>query len=155
MSFSYAVQDEPRGIADAFRVGETFVGNDDVALVLGDNVFHGHGLPELLSAASGNSQGATVFGYQVKDPKQYGVVEFDRDGRVVSIEEKPAHPKSSFAVVGLYFYDNQVIDIAKNLSPSARGELEITDINNAYLKKGKLEVVKLGRGIACLDTVTF
>ncbi|MDP2654666.1 MAG: glucose-1-phosphate thymidylyltransferase RfbA [Candidatus Omnitrophota bacterium] len=152
---SYAVQDEPRGIADAFRVGEKFIGEDRVALVLGDNIFFGHGLVDELKHAVGQETGATVFAYYVKDPERYGVVEFDKNNNAVSIEEKPKVPKSSYAVTGLYFYDHDVVSIAKALKPSARGEVEITDINQAYLKNNKLKVALLGRGYAWLDTGTY
>ena len=154
LSFSYAVQDAPRGLADAFRVGRGFVGDDSVCLVLGDNIFYGHGLPEMLRDAASRDTGATVFGYYVNDPERYGVVEFDRDRRVISIEEKPMEPKSHYAVVGLYFYDNSVIQIAHDLKPSARGELEITDVNRTYLERGQLHVQLMGRGFAWLDTGT-
>ncbi len=154
LSFSYAMQSEPRGLADAFIVGRDFIGSDSVALVLGDNIFYGHGLPELLMKASSRNSGATVFGYVVKTPEQYGVIELDAKGRAVSIEEKPKHPKSNVAVTGLYFYDNKVIDIAASIKPSPRGELEITDVNNAYLARNDLHVEVLGRGFAWLDTGT-
>ena len=154
LSFTYAVQDEPRGLADAFRVGRDFIGDDGVCLVLGDNIFYGHGLPEMLASASSRTSGATVFGYYVRDPERYGVVEFDEAHKVVSIEEKPEHPKSSYAVVGLYFYDNDVVQIAHDLEPSPRGELEITDVNRVYLERGELNVELLGRGFAWLDTGT-
>jgi len=154
LHITYAVQDQPRGLADAFRVGRAFIGSDSVALVLGDNIFYGHGFSEVLQAARARKSGATIFAYQVSDPQSYGVVEFDAQGRAVRIVEKPGKPRSTYAVTGLYFYDNQVIDIAAQLKPSARGELEITDINAAYLKKHRLNVVKLGRGMAWLDTGT-
>jgi glucose-1-phosphate thymidylyltransferase len=154
LELSYATQDQPRGLADAFIVGRKFVGNDDVALILGDNIFHGSGLPDLLSKAAMRSQEATVFGYAVTSPQQYGVVELDSNGRAVSIEEKPLKPKSNIAVTGLYFYDNDVIDIAASLKPSARGELEITDINRIYMERGDLFVEVLSRGFAWLDTGT-
>ena len=152
--FSYAIQETPRGIADAFLVGRDFVGSDSVALILGDNIFHGHGLPSLLSNASFRGKGATVFGYVVNEPRAYGVVELDHNGRALSIEEKPRLPKSNVAVTGLYFYDNDVLDIAADVKPSARGELEITDVNNAYLERGDLFVEVLGRGFTWLDTGT-
>ena len=154
IKFSYAEQDKPRGLADAFIVGRDFVGKDSVALILGDNIFYGHGLPELLTRAAARQSGATIFAYSVKDPQRYGVVEFDASGRALSVEEKPKEPKSNFAVTGLYFYDNGVLDIAKSINPSARGELEITDVNNAYIKAGKLNVEVMGRGFAWLDTGT-
>src|SRR5580692_10994632 len=154
LKFSYAVQDHPRGLADAFIIGRDFVGSSNVALVLGDNIFYGHGLPEILAAATKHPKGATVFGYFVKTPEQYGVIEFDKQGRALSIEEKPAHPKSNVAVTGLYFYDNDVLEIAASLKPSGRGELEITDVNQAYLERGDLFVQILGRGFAWLDTGT-
>ncbi|MGX9432134.1 MULTISPECIES: glucose-1-phosphate thymidylyltransferase RfbA [Bradyrhizobium] len=152
--FSYATQETPRGLADAFIVGREFIGTDPVALILGDNIFYGHGLPEMLSAASQRKKGATVFGYVVKTPEQYGVIELDNRGRALSIEEKPKQPKSNVAVTGLYFYDNDVVDIAAKVRPSARGEIEITDVNNAYLDRGDLYVEVLGRGFAWLDTGT-
>ena len=154
MVFSYAEQDHPRGIADVFRIGRTFIGGDAVSLVLGDNVFFGHGFPELLEEAVKTPSGATVFGYRVRHPEKYGVVAFDREGRVTSLEEKPSHPHSDFAVVGLYFYDNRVVEIARNLQPSSRGELEITDVNRVYLDSGDLHVRIMGRGYAWLDTGT-
>ncbi|MBR0687403.1 glucose-1-phosphate thymidylyltransferase RfbA [Bradyrhizobium manausense] len=154
VNFSYATQETPRGLADAFIVGREFVGSDSVALVLGDNIFYGHGLPEMLARAATRKSGATIFGYVVNAPEQYGVVELDNDGRARSIEEKPKHPKSNVAVTGLYFYDNSVVDIAAGIKPSARGEIEITDVNNAYLARGDLFVEVLGRGFAWLDTGT-
>lgn len=154
LRLSYAVQPKPEGLAQAFIIGRDFVGKDRVALVLGDNIFYGHGLPNYLRAAARQTTGATVFAYQVKDPERYGVVEFDAKNRAVSLAEKPPKPKSSYAVTGLYFYDNSVLDIAANLKPSPRGELEITDVNKAYLKKGRLHVQRMGRGIAWLDTGT-
>ncbi|MGE0883328.1 MAG: glucose-1-phosphate thymidylyltransferase RfbA [Blastocatellales bacterium] len=154
IELSYAVQPSPDGLAQAFIIGKAFVGGDDVALVLGDNIFYGHGLPDDLRRAAERKNGATVFAYQVRDPQRYGVVEFDADARAVSLEEKPAEPRSNWAVTGLYFYDNRVLDVAANLKPSARGELEITDVNRAYLEWNDLHVEKLGRGIAWLDTGT-
>ena len=154
VNFAYATQETPRGLADAFIVGREFVGSDSVALVLGDNIFYGHGLPEMLAKAAARKSGATIFGYVVNSPEQYGVVELDRDGRARSIEEKPKQPKSNVAVTGLYFYDNGVVDIAAGIKPSARGEVEITDVNNAYLERGDLFVEVLGRGFAWLDTGT-
>ena len=154
MSFSYKVQKEPRGIADAFIVGEEFIGRDKVALILGDNVFFGQRFSEILKRAASLEEGAVIFGYYVKDPSAYGVVEFNESGDVISLEEKPEHPKSNYAIPGLYFYDNRVVEIAKNLRPSDRGELEITDVNKEYLKMGKLRVIPFGRGFAWLDTGT-
>jgi glucose-1-phosphate thymidylyltransferase len=154
LEFSYAVQKRPEGIAQAFIIGREFIRNQSVCLVLGDNIFYGHGLPEKLRSAADLNKGATVFGYWVRDPERYGVVHFDESGRAIDIEEKPAHPKSHYAVTGLYFYDHQVTEIAEHLKPSDRGELEITDVNRAYLEMGTLYVEKLGRGIAWLDTGT-
>lgn len=154
LRFSYASQETPRGLADAFIVGREFIGDDSVALVLGDNIFYGHGLPQMLANAAGRKSGATVFGYIVNTPEQYGVVELDAAGRALSIEEKPKQPKSNVAVTGLYFYDNDVVRIAADIKPSARGEIEITDVNNAYLERGDLFVEVLGRGFAWLDTGT-
>lgn len=154
LSFSYAEQPRPEGLAQAFIIGKDFIGDDDACLILGDNIFYGHGLPDHIKPAVHRTKGASVFGYWVKDPQRYGVVSFDKNGQATSIEEKPENPSSNWAVTGLYFYDNRVLDIAKNLKPSARGELEITDINKAYLEMGDLYVEKLGRGIAWLDTGT-
>ncbi|MGU3496508.1 glucose-1-phosphate thymidylyltransferase RfbA [Xanthobacteraceae bacterium A53D] len=154
LNISYAVQETPRGLADAFIVGKDFIGTDKVALVLGDNLFFGHGLPELLQTAQQRDTGATVFGYPVKDPERYGVVEMDASGKVLSLEEKPLKPKSNLAVTGLYFYDNRVVDIAAGLAPSPRGEIEITDVNKAYMELGELTVSIMGRGFAWLDTGT-
>ena len=154
MQISYAAQPRPEGLAQAFLIGNAFVGGDRVALALGDNIFYGHGFPQSLEAAVARTRGATVFGYQVRDPERYGVVEFGSEGRVLSIEEKPKAPRSNYAVTGLYFYDNRVLDIARELKPSPRGELEITDVNVTYLRLGDLHVELLGRGIAWLDTGT-
>ena len=154
LKLSYAIQPKPEGLAQAFIIGAKFVGQDHVALVLGDNIFYGHGLPDSLRSAAARPDGATVFAYQVRDPQRYGVVEFDSKFNAVSLAEKPAAPKSNFAVTGLYFYDNSVLEIAKNLKPSPRGELEITDVNKEYLKRGRLHVERLGRGIVWLDTGT-
>ena len=152
MNFSYAVQEHPNGLAEAFIIGADFIGNDACALVLGDNIFYGQSFSKVLQNAAEREKGATIFGYYVKDPTAYGVVEFDENGKAISIEEKPAQPRSNYAVPGLYFYDNDVVEIAKNVKPSARGEIEITSINNAYLERGDLYVEKLGRGFAWLDT---
>lgn len=154
IAFEYAEQPVPKGLADAFIVGENFIGDDMVCLVLGDNIFYGHNFAALVQESTELKEGAVVFGYYVGNPRRYGVVEFDKSGKVLSIEEKPQQPKSNFAVVGLYFYDNEVIEIAKNVKPSWRGELEITDVNNEYLKRGKLKVKLMGRGYAWLDTGT-
>ncbi|MBO6147309.1 MAG: glucose-1-phosphate thymidylyltransferase RfbA [Lachnospiraceae bacterium] len=152
LALSYAEQPEPRGLAEAFIIGADFIGKDNVAMVLGDNIFYGQSFSDTLRAAAEREKGATIFGYYVKDPTQYGVVEFDEEGRAVSIEEKPERPKSNYAVPGLYFYDNDVVEIARNVKPSARGEIEITSVNNEYLKRGDLYVETLGRGFAWLDT---
>lgn len=154
VSITYKVQDTPRGLADAFILGEEFIGNDSVCLVLGDNVFYGTDMTKILRKAMEENQGATIFGYPVKDPRSFGVVEFDKNHNVVGIEEKPEHPKSNYAVPGLYFYDNRVVEIAKNVKPSARGEIEITAVNNAYLALGELKVKLFARGFAWLDTGT-
>lgn len=158
MKFEYKVQEKPRGLADAFIVGKDFIGNDDVAMVLGDNIFYGQSFTSTLTRAAEsikNNKGAVIFGYYVKDPTAYGVVEFNKDGKVLGIEEKPQEPKSNYAVPGLYFYDNSVVQIAENVKPSKRGEIEITAVNNEYLKQGKLNVELLGRGMAWLDTGTY
>lgn len=155
MQFEYKIQEKPRGLSDAFIVGEEFIGNDDVCLILGDNVFYGQGFVPKLEKALGNKEGATIFGYYVNDPKEFGVVEFNDQGKVLSLEEKPENPKSNYAIPGLYYYDHSVVERAKNLKPSARGELEITDLNREYLEEGKLHVELLGRGFAWLDTGTY
>ena len=154
INFQYEVQHEPNGLAEAFIIGEDFIGEDNVALILGDNIFYGHRFTEILERSASLEDGAIVFGYYTKNPEAFGVVEFDDEGNVLSIEEKPEHPKSNYVVPGLYFYDNEVVDIAKNVEPSKRGELEITSINEEYLKRGKLKVELLGRGMAWLDTGT-
>lgn len=154
LKLEYAVQPSPDGLAQAFIIGEKFIGNDHVAMILGDNIFHGHGLKNHLKSAASKTKGATVFGYYVDDPERFGIVEFDKNGKAVSIEEKPQKPKSNYCVTGLYFYDNDVVEYAKNLKPSARGELEITDLNRIYLEKGELDVKLLGKGFTWLDTGT-
>ena len=154
ISLSYAVQDQPNGIAEAFLIGESFISGDKVALILGDNIFYARGFTDILKRAMAYQEGATIFGYQVNNPGEFGIVEFDKDGKVLSIEEKPKEPKSNYAVPGLYFYDNQVVDIAKSIQPSARGEKEITAVNNEYLRRGQLRVELFGRGMAWLDTGT-
>jgi len=151
LNFSYAIQDSPRGLADAFIVGEEFVGDQPVALILGDNIFYGHGMPKKLRNAADLERGAVIFAYPVHDPERYGVVEFDAEGNALSLEEKPEYPRSHYAVPGIYFYDNRVVDFAKNLQPSARGEIEITDLNRIYMTQGELRVEVLGRGVAWLD----
>lgn len=155
MKFSYAVQEAPNGLAEAFIIGEDFIGNDSVCLILGDNIFYAQGFSAMLKEAAALEEGAVIFGYPVSDPERFGVVEFDRQGKVLSIEEKPQNPKSKYAVPGLYFYDNDVVQIAKTITPSARGELEITAVNNEYLRRGKLKVKLFGRGVAWLDTGTY
>ena len=154
IELSYAVQPSPDGLAQAFIIGADFIGDDNVALILGDNIYYGPGMSKMLARAAAKPKGATVFGYQVKDPERFGVVEFDKDMRAISVEEKPEHPKSNYAITGLYFYDNDVVNIAKSIKPSPRGELEITDVNDAYLKRGDLDVEVMGRGFAWLDTGT-
>lgn len=154
VSFTYKIQDAPNGLAEAFILGEEFIGDDSVCLILGDNVFYGQGFTTILETAKKNTSGATIFGYPVSNPSEFGVVEYDASGKVISIEEKPAKPKSKYAVPGLYFYDNDVVEIAKNVKPSARGEIEITSVNNEYLRRGRLHVAIMGRGMAWLDTGT-
>jgi glucose-1-phosphate thymidylyltransferase len=151
MSFEYQIQAEPRGLADAFIIGDSFIGDDSAALILGDNIFYGQGLPTTLRTAAALTEGAIIFAYPVHDPERYGVVEFDSQGKALSLEEKPQKPRSHFAVPGMYFYDNCVVDYAKNLKPSARGEIEITDLNKIYMQQSKLKVIQLGRGVAWLD----
>lgn len=155
LNIQYAIQEQPNGLAEAFIIGEEFIGDDKVALVLGDNIFYGRGFQGVLESAAALEEGATVFGYYVNNPTEFGVVEFDREGNVLSLEEKPSCPKSNYAIPGLYFYDNEVVEIAKTIEPSARGELEITSINNEYLRRGKLKVELFGRGMAWLDTGTY
>lgn len=154
IEISYAIQPSPDGLAQAFIIGADFIGEDSVAMILGDNIFHGHGLKKRLLAAANKETGATVFGYYVDDPERFGIVEFDKNGKAISLEEKPEHPKSNYCVTGLYFYDNKVVEYAKNLKPSARGELEITDLNKIYLQNGELDVTLLGKGFTWLDTGT-
>ena len=154
LRFEYAVQPEPRGLAEAFLIGENFIGEEQVCLILGDNLFYGHGLPEQLREAATLEHGAMVFAYAVRDPERYGIIEFDESGLVLSLEEKPENPRSEYAVPGIYFYDDQVVEIAKNLSPSPRGELEITDLNRVYMERGQLRVTEIGRGVAWLDAGT-
>jgi glucose-1-phosphate thymidylyltransferase len=151
LRFEYTIQTEPRGLADAFIVGADFIGEDDAALILGDNIFYGHGLPDVLRRAAGLESGAVIFAYPVHDPERYGVIEFDSEGKALSLEEKPENPKSNYAVPGIYFYDKKVVDYARNLQPSARGEIEITDLNKVYMAQGDLRVEELGRGVAWLD----
>jgi glucose-1-phosphate thymidylyltransferase len=155
IELSYKVQPNPGGLAQAFILGEEFIGNDPCSLILGDNIFYGHGFSQILRSSAALTEGAIIFGYPVKDPERYGIVEFDENGKAISLEEKPKNPKSNCAIPGLYFYDNQVVEIAKKLKPSARGELEITDVNKVYLSKGNLKVKLLGRGFAWLDTGTY
>ena len=155
LSITYEIQESPKGLAEAFLIGETFIGKDTVALILGDNLFYGHGFTGMLEKAVKSDAGATIFGYYVKNPKDFGVVEFDKDGKVISLEEKPENPKSNYAIPGIYFYDNSVIEKAKMVTPSERGELEITSINEMYLRENSLQVISLGRGMAWLDTGTF
>lgn len=154
VTFQYKIQNAPNGLAEAFILGEEFIGNDSVCLILGDNVFYGQGFTNILMKAKKNAEGATIFGYPVSNPSDFGVVEYDKQGKVISVEEKPKNPKSKYAVPGLYFYDNEVVEIAKNVKPSARGEIEITSVNNEYLRRGKLNVILMGRGMAWLDTGT-